>query len=45
VDLSANYRHDLSIANGQELETGNHICGDQIFDQLNDVFSASRGGC
>lgn len=44
VDLSANYRRDLSIASGQEIDTGNHICGDEIFDELNNVFDAPEEG-
>ena len=44
VDLAANYRHDLSIASGQEIDTGNPIYGDQIFDEFNNVFTSSAGG-
>jgi alpha-amylase/alpha-mannosidase (GH57 family) len=34
IDLSPNYRYDLSIATGQETDSGDPIRGDQMFDQI-----------
>jgi alpha-amylase/alpha-mannosidase (GH57 family) len=39
VDLSPNYRQDLSVAVGEEEDTGKPIRGDQIFDELYSVLA------
>ncbi|MBN1310719.1 MAG: DUF3536 domain-containing protein [Anaerolineae bacterium] len=45
VDLSPNYRRDLSVAVGEDEDTGKPVYGDRIFDELYGVLTDAGRGC